>query len=183
VEYIDETAWHDGCTPLTGRVVSSMGKNRIIRRILVVIATFKPFLIVAFSRDGLLSRDGRTLIRGKFRRIFFSSIPPLARFMQKRYGMKGGCQSCGASCNLLFQCPHWNATTRLCGVYEDRPNICRLFPITPSDIRDRSIVQKNVSCGFQFAGKTEPVTETKPTKGIPALAVTRLSNTPRNDIE
>lgn len=109
-------------------------------------------------------------------------FPPLARYMQKRYGISGGCNSCGASCNLMFQCPHWSAESRLCTVYEDRPNICRLFPITPGDIRDRSIAQKNIPCGFQFSGtRKEAKAPGASIKGIPALAVP--SNTPRNDIE
>lgn len=120
-------------------------------------ATVPPFLAVAFSRDGLLSPDGRTLILGKFRRIFISLFPPLGRYLQKKHGLTGGCKGCGASCNLLFQCPHWDNATRLCSVYEDRPNICRLFPITPADIRDRNIGMKKVGCGFNFANAPEPV--------------------------
>lgn len=109
-----------------------------------------PFLVIAFSKDGLGSRDGRTLILGKFRRMLISTVPPLARALQKKYGIQGSCTSCGASCRLLFQCPHWDSRSHLCSVYEDRPSICRLFPITPGDIKERDIVLKSKSCGFTF---------------------------------
>lgn len=27
-----------------------------------------------------------------------------------------------------FTCRHWDESTRLCGIYEDRPKMCRRFP-------------------------------------------------------
>lgn len=132
-----------------------------------------PFLSAVFSRRGLFSADGRTLIAGKARRIFISFFPPLARYLQKYYGLTGGCQSCGASCALLFQCPHWDTQTRLCTVYNDRPNICRLFPITPADIRDRALASSNgMGCGFAFkkAHRPSPVSLGAPKEKLaPAL--------------
>ena len=74
--------------------------------------------------------------------------------LRKKYGIVGGCTGCGASCNLLFRCPHWDAKTHLCTVYEDRPNICKVFPITPADIRDRNIVLKTQPCGFSVKSPT-----------------------------
>jgi hypothetical protein len=128
-----------------------------LRRFWHLIERTLPFLKVAFSSEGIISADGRQLIWGKARRFFFSSFPPLARALQKRYGIEGGCRSCGASCQLLFRCPHWDQQSRLCSVYEDRPSICRLFPITPADIRDRDLVRlkKPLSCGFQFSKAPE----------------------------
>ena len=139
---------------------------RPIRRFWHFIERTIPFLRVAFSDLGLGSREGRILIWGKFRRVVLSSVPPLAKHLQKHYGVKGGCEGCGSSCNLLFQCPHWEEQTGLCSVYEDRPNICRLFPITPADIRDRNLVAKNLqTCGFSFA----PQKGGQPRKLIPAV--------------
>lgn len=84
--------------------------------------------------------------------MFLSFFPNLSRRLQKRYGLEGGCRSCGASCKLLFQCPHWDESSSLCSVYEDRPNICRLFPITPKDISDRDLVRGiEGGCGFRFS--------------------------------
>lgn len=126
----------------------------IVRRFWHFLERLVPFLRVALSEDGLGSRDGRTLIFGKARRLAISVVPPLARALQKHYGIKGGCNNCGTSCQLLFTCPHWESETRLCSVYEDRPNICRLFPITPADLRDRDIAAARTgkrSCGFSFA--------------------------------
>lgn len=116
-----------------------------------VIERTLPFLDVAFSKRGMGSYEGRLLIWGKFRRIFLAISPALARALRRKYGIEGGCTSCGASCNLLFRCPHWDASTHLCTVYEDRPNVCRLFPITPADLRDRNLVLRDKPCGFKVA--------------------------------
>lgn len=128
-------------------------KNRTLRRAYHVYERTIPFLKAAFSKDGLGSQSGRQLIMGKARRVMISFFPPLAHLLQKYYGMQGGCAHCSSSCKLLFQCPHWEEKTSRCSVYEDRPNICRLFPITPGDIADRDLVAKGTSCGFTFEKK------------------------------
>jgi putative zinc- or iron-chelating protein len=110
-----------------------------------------PFVAAVFSRKGMLSRQGRILIRGKFRRLLICSVPLLARYLRTHYRLEGGCNNCGASCNLLFRCPHWDTDSRLCTVYESRPRVCRMFPITPSDLRDRNLALRHTVCGFQFA--------------------------------
>jgi hypothetical protein len=144
-----------------------------VRRFWHLIERTIPFFKVAFSAEGLASASGRQLIWGKARRVFYSSMPPLARALQKRYGMTGGCQSCGASCQLLFKCPHWDHKSHLCSVYEDRPNICRLFPITPADIADRDLVlkAKPATCGFEFTKRSEGLARS------PAKPVVRRSQT------
>lgn len=109
-----------------------------------------PFLRAAFSRHGLGCRAGRQLVVGKLRRMALSTMPPLARALQRRYGLTGGCARCGTSCNLLNRCPHWDVTSQLCSVYEDRPDVCRLFPITPGDVADRDLVSPQHPCGFAF---------------------------------
>jgi hypothetical protein len=125
-----------------------MVRHRI--RFYHVLQRVPPFFAAVFSTRGLLSHEGRILIWGKFRRIMISFFPPLARYLQKKYGLAGGCSHCSASCKLLFQCPHWDDKSSRCSVYEDRPNICRFFPITPADLRDRNLVQKGTRCGFRF---------------------------------
>jgi hypothetical protein len=121
-----------------------------MRRAWHIFERTRPFLSACFSSRGLGSADGRLLVLGKIRRIFLSFFPPLARYLQKQYKLTGGCSHCGSSCRLLFQCPHWDESSNLCTVYEDRPNICRLFPITPADIRDRDLVSRKHPCGFNF---------------------------------
>jgi hypothetical protein len=116
-----------------------------------------PFVTAVFSRRGVLTREGRLLIRGKFRRLLICSIPPLARHLRAYYGLQGGCTSCGASCNLLFRCPHWDRDSRLCTIYESRPGVCRMFPITPADLRDRDLVQRQTACGFHFAAESHDI--------------------------
>jgi hypothetical protein len=125
-------------------------KVRAFRRFWQLMERTWPFLLVFFSSRGMGSAEGRQLIWGKLRRVIISTCPPLARYLQKQYKLSGGCQGCGASCNLLFQCPHWDENSNLCTVYEDRPNICRLFPITPADIRDRNLVSRKIPCGYVF---------------------------------
>lgn len=123
---------------------------RIVMKCWVVIQILPPFFKVTFSKQGLGSKDGQILLIGKFRRIILSAIPILANALRKHYGLEGSCHSCGASCKLLFQCPHWDDDSHLCTVYEFRPDTCRYFPMTPSDIRDRNLVLKNKPCGFTF---------------------------------
>src|SRR5438045_3890097 len=45
---------------------------------------------------------------------------------------RGDCNRCGACCEILFKCPflkkHKDGATT-CGIYEDRPSQCRLFPL------------------------------------------------------
>ena len=131
--------------------MSRPARVRWSRRLAVGAATFPPFFAVLFTRKGLFSRGGRQLILGKFRRVALSFFPAYSQRLQKRHGISGGCRSCGASCKLLFQCPHWDVGSNLGSVYEDRPTICRLFPITPADIADRNLVQGiEGGCGFQF---------------------------------
>lgn len=127
-------------------------KFRWIRRSIYNFQRFPPFFRACLSKEGGLSTpQGRTLIWGKCRRVVLSLCPPLCRYLHKKYELSGGCISCGASCKLLFQCPHWDEDSHLCGVYEDRPSICRLFPITPADIADRNLVLPNKQCGFKFS--------------------------------
>lgn len=118
-----------------------------------------PFITAVFSREGMLTREGRILIRGKFRRLLICSVSPLARHLRTHYGLQGGCNSCGASCNLLFPCPHWDTDSGLCTVYESRPRVCRIFPITPADLRDRDLVLRQTVCGFHFAVEKKAVVE------------------------
>lgn len=61
---------------------------------------------------------------------------------------RGDCNRCGACCELLFKCPflkkHSDGTTT-CGIYEDRPNQCRLFPISRRDLDE-----VRGSCSYYF---------------------------------
>ena len=64
---------------------------------------------------------------------------------------RGDCNRCGACCEILFKCPflkkHKDGTTT-CGIYEDRPNQCRLFPIEKRDLEE-----VRGSCSFYFIEK------------------------------
>ena len=64
---------------------------------------------------------------------------------------RGDCNRCGACCEILFKCPflkkHRDGTST-CGIYEDRPNQCRLFPITRRDLEE-----VRGTCSFYFIEK------------------------------
>lgn len=66
----------------------------------------------------------------------------------------GECTRCGACCEILFKCPflkkHPDGMTS-CGIYEDRPNQCRLFPIDNRDIEE--LGERRKDCGFYFIEK------------------------------
>lgn len=136
--------------PEVPRLVAWLLRVRFLRKFWHLCERIPPFLGACFSARGLVHPEGRQLVLGKLRRSFLSLSPALARRLQRRYGLAGGCTSCGASCNMLFRCPHWDAGSRLCTVYEDRPSICRTFPITPADLRDRDIANRRSPCGFHF---------------------------------
>jgi hypothetical protein len=61
---------------------------------------------------------------------------------------RGECNRCGACCEILFKCPflkkHTDGSTT-CGIYEDRPNQCRLFPIERRDLEE-----VRGTCSFYF---------------------------------
>ena len=108
------------------------------------------FIKTSLSRKGLFSATGRTLIWGKMRRMFYCLIPSVARSLHEKHKVSGGCSQCGTSCKLLFQCPAYDDNTGNCQAYKYRPLVCRLYPITPADIRDRDLANPNEPCGYQF---------------------------------
>jgi hypothetical protein len=64
---------------------------------------------------------------------------------------RGECNRCGACCELVFKCPFLKKNsegTSLCGIYENRPNSCRLFPIEKRDIQEL-----HGSCSYYFIEK------------------------------
>ena len=85
----------------------------------------------------------------------------LRRFVQIRFRQdevveslarrRGDCNRCGACCEILFKCPflkkHADGSST-CGIYEDRPNQCRLFPIEQRDIEE-----VRGQCSFYFIEK------------------------------
>jgi hypothetical protein len=84
---------------------------------------------------------------GKLRRfvnINFRKEEVVAQLALRR----GDCNRCGACCEILFKCPflkkHRDGTTS-CGIYEDRPNQCRLFPIERRDLEE-----VRGTCSFYF---------------------------------
>ena len=86
-------------------------------------------------------------VQGKLRRFVsanFRKEEVVAMLALRR----GECNRCGACCEILFKCPflkkHEDGTTT-CGIYEDRPNQCRLFPIERRDLEE-----VRGQCSFYF---------------------------------
>src|SRR5262245_7042142 len=64
---------------------------------------------------------------------------------------RGECNRCGACCELVFKCPFLKKSadgTSLCGIYENRPNSCRLF-----SIEKRDILKVRGTCSYYFIEK------------------------------
>jgi Fe-S-cluster containining protein len=121
------------------------------RRIRYAACYLRAFLsVIVADPEAILREPERTIIRGKLRRAMIGCVPGLPALLRRKHGLTGGCISCGASCNLLFTCPHWDEESRLCSIYEDRPMACRMFPITPADLRDRDLAASGAKCGYSF---------------------------------
>lgn len=88
--------------------------------------------------------------QGKLRRFVNSNFRK-EEVVAKLALRRGDCNRCGACCEILFKCPflkkHEDGTST-CGIYEDRPNQCRLFPI---DRRDLEEVRG--TCSYYFIEK------------------------------
>jgi hypothetical protein len=89
-------------------------------------------------------------VRGKLRR-FVSIRFRKNEVIEKLALRRGECNRCGACCEILFKCPflkkHLDGTTS-CGIYEDRPDQCRLFPIERRDLDE-----VRGQCSFYFIEK------------------------------
>jgi hypothetical protein len=89
-------------------------------------------------------------VQGKLRR-FVSANFRKQEVIEKLALRRGDCNRCGACCEILFKCPFLkkhNDGTSTCGIYEDRPNQCRLFPIDERDLRE-----VKGTCSFYFIEK------------------------------
>ncbi|HMF55907.1 MAG TPA: YkgJ family cysteine cluster protein [Pyrinomonadaceae bacterium] len=88
--------------------------------------------------------------QGKLRR-FVTATFRKEEVIEKLALRRGECNRCGACCEILFKCPflkkHSNGTTS-CGIYEDRPNQCRLFPMEQRDLQE-----VRGTCSFYFIEK------------------------------
>src|SRR4051812_40560791 len=86
-------------------------------------------------------------VKGKVRRFVIVNFRR-KEVIEKLALRTGECNRCGACCEILFKCPflkkHGDGTTT-CGIYEDRPNQCRLFPIEQKDLRE-----VRGQCSFYF---------------------------------
>ena len=89
-------------------------------------------------------------VRGKLRR-FVNIRFRKEEVIEKLALRRGECNRCGACCEILFKCPFLKKVgdgSTSCGIYEDRPDQCRLFPIEPRDLEE-----VRVECSFYFIEK------------------------------
>lgn len=57
--------------------------------------------------------------------------PKEARERNRRFG--GDAEFSWSNRGRHFTCRHWDEETRLCGIYDDRPSMCRGFPYERED--------------------------------------------------
>ena len=98
----------------------------------------------------MLFRSRARQAQGKLRRFVITNFrkeETIAALALRR----GECNRCGACCELVFKCPFLKKNadgTSLCGIYENRPNSCRLFPIEQRDIQE-----VRGTCSYYFIEK------------------------------
>ncbi len=88
--------------------------------------------------------------QGKLRR-FVTATFRKEEVIEKLALRRGECNRCGACCEILFKCPFLKKQTdgtTSCGIYEDRPNQCRLFPM-----EQRDLAEVRGTCSFYFIEK------------------------------
>ncbi len=113
----------------------------------------------SFEERLVVAKRSRTVEDAKFRAR--QAQGKLRRFVQIQFHKqevvealslrRGDCNRCGACCEILFKCPFLKKNdddTTTCGIYEDRPNQCRLFPIEQRDLEE-----VRGSCSFYFIEK------------------------------
>lgn len=93
-----------------------------------------------------MSDESGRLLEGKVRRqALLANDPAYVAAMAAR--RTGSCNRCGACCRALFECPHYVAGTG-CTAYENRPEVCRAFPIDQRDLDDFAAI--GTACSFSF---------------------------------
>jgi hypothetical protein len=88
--------------------------------------------------------------QGKLRRFVLSNFQK-QEVIEALSLRRGECNRCGACCEILFKCPFLkkqNDGTTSCGIYEDRPNQCRLYPI-----QKRDLDEVRGTCSYYFIEK------------------------------
>src|SRR6266540_2659594 len=88
--------------------------------------------------------------QGKIRRLINTNLRK-QEMIEALALRRGDCNRCGACCELLFKCPFLKKNpdgSTLCGIYENRPNSCRLFPIEKRDIEEL-----RGTCSYYFIEK------------------------------
>jgi hypothetical protein len=109
--------------------------------------------LAAAKRLRAVQEDARFRARqaqGKLRRFLRTNLRKqevIAALALRR----GECNRCGACCEILYKCPFLKKEadgTGTCGIYEDRPNACRYFPIDQRDLRE-----VRGSCSYYFIEK------------------------------
>ena len=95
----------------------------------------------------MVDESGRLLI-GKIRRQRLLEREPeyVARMLSLRMGECNRCGG-GACCKMVLVCP-WYSDIAGCTIHENRPNVCRAFPIDQDDLDD--VRAAGASCSYWF---------------------------------
>ena len=97
------------------------------------------------------------LVWGKLRRAYrcFVHMDSVRKGHARRHGE---CKRCGRCCFMVFRCPFYymEAGVPACRIHNNKPRVCRLFPIDERDLRDRDLVAQKIPCGYSFDQSENP---------------------------
>lgn len=99
----------------------------------------------------ILTPFNRRLMRGKIRRwwfVYFRRNYVETVLLPRR---REGCQRTGACCEIGFGCPAFDAKGRLCKIHPYKPLVCKLYPLTEEDLKERDLIYPAKKCGYSFS--------------------------------
>lgn len=104
-----------------------------------------------FKMTAIPTPINRRLMRGKIRRwwlVYFRRDYVETVLLPRR---KEGCQRTGACCEMGFGCPAFDAERRICQIHPHKPLVCKLYPLTEEDLKERDLIYPGKKCGYSFS--------------------------------
>lgn len=120
-----------------------------------VLRLFFPTTWNLFKMAVIPTALNRRMLRGKLRRfwlVHFRRRTVEGVLLPRR---KSTCARTGACCQFGFGCPAYDAPHQVCTIHPYKPLVCKLFPITGEDLKDRDFVDRNTKCGYSFDSRDD----------------------------
>lgn len=112
---------------------------------------------ILFCMKHLDARTRATLLKGKLRRLFYTTFHK--DYVEYSLHLRGSaCGRSGACCRLGYPCPnlgHTDVGLPYCKIHEHRPENCRIFPLDWQDIEERNLIVKDQPCGYDIPSREE----------------------------